>query len=100
MADRTAKIIFGTNYVFELDARPGPLFWTSRLHVDVDGHPQCYHPRGSPPGLDHLINAGKPGNWWGIATDQSGKPYVQGPEHPAPGFHVSKERREDAATKT
>lgn len=95
MADRTAKVIFGTNHIFELDACPGPLFWTSRLHVDVDGHPRCYHPQGSPPGLDHLTNAGKPGKWWGIATDKSGKPYVQGPEHPAPGFHVSTTALED-----
>lgn len=34
MADRIAKVIFGINYVFELDARPGPLFWTSRLGRD------------------------------------------------------------------
>lgn len=92
---RTAKIIFGSNYIMELDDKPGVLFWTSRLHVDVDGHPQCYHPGGSPPGLDYLANAGKTGNWWGIATDKNGKPYVQTNEHPAPGFHVSTTALED-----
>jgi hypothetical protein len=57
--------------------------------IDADGSPHAYHPKGSPPGLDYLANAGKPGNWWGIATDDNGKPYVQTAADPAPGFYVS-----------
>jgi hypothetical protein len=89
MANKTAVVIFGTNYIMQLDEKPGVLFWTCPLHVDADGHPQAYHPSGSPPGLDFLANAGKPGNWWGIACDSQGTPYTQTPDHPAPGFYVS-----------
>lgn len=49
----------------------------------------CYAPRDS--GLktwDYLANAGSPGNWWGIVT-QNGAPYIQGPHDPAPGYYVS-----------
>jgi hypothetical protein len=76
----------------QLDAKPGVLFWTCVFAIDADGHPQCYHPQGSPPGLDHLANAGKPGNWWGVATDNgksNGIPVVQKQTDPAPGFLVS-----------
>jgi hypothetical protein len=39
--------------------------------------------------LDFLANAGEPGNWYGIATDKAGAPYIQGPKDPFPGFYVS-----------
>lgn len=61
-------------------------FWGG-LTVNGDGSPHCYHPHGK--GLDFLANAGKPGNWWGIATNEAGRPFVQGPDDPAPGFYVS-----------
>ena len=58
------------------------------MMVDADGSPQAYHP---PPderkGLDNLADAGEPGNWWGIVTDNgkgSGNPVVQGSNDPAP----------------
>jgi Fungal chitosanase of glycosyl hydrolase group 75 len=92
---KTAVVTFGTNYVMQLDDKPGTLFWSCPLHVDADGHPQAYHPEGSPPGLDHLGNAGRPGNWWGIACDSKGKPYVQTDKHAAPGFYVSTTALED-----
>jgi hypothetical protein len=82
-------VVFGTNYIMALDDKPGVLFWSCPLRVNADGHPQAYHPDGSPPGLDFLANAGRPGNWWGIATDQSGVPHKQANDHPAPGFYVS-----------
>jgi Fungal chitosanase of glycosyl hydrolase group 75 len=72
-----------------------PFFFTSRLQVDADGSPKAYHPpthrhrSGSPPGLDRLANAGSPGNWFGIVTNRSGEPVVQGHIDPAPGFYVS-----------
>jgi hypothetical protein len=93
--ERTALVIFGSNSIWQLDAKPGVLFWTCPLAIDADGHPECYHPptstasSGSPPGLDYLANAGSSGNWWGIATDSGGKPYLQTQNHPAPGFYVS-----------
>lgn len=86
---RTAVVIFGSNHIMQLDDKPGVLFWTCPLSIDGDGHPECYHPNGSPPGLDYTANAGSPGNWWGIATDSSGKPYIQKSTDIAPGFYVS-----------
>lgn len=88
---RSSVVSFGSNYIMQLDAKPGVLGWTCPLAVDADGHPKCYHPQGSPPGLDYLANAGKPGNWWGIACnpETTGKPYVQKDTDPAPGFYVS-----------
>jgi hypothetical protein len=63
------------------------------MTIDADGSPRAYHPQNT--GLDALGNAGKPGNWWGIATDSRGKPYVQGPNDPAPGHYVSTTALED-----
>ncbi len=63
------------------------LAFKSGMSIDADGSPRAYHPNNT--GLDALGNAGRPGNWWGIATNSSGKPYVQGPKDPAPGHYVS-----------
>jgi Fungal chitosanase of glycosyl hydrolase group 75 len=95
MSVSTAVVTFGANWIMQLDAKPGVLYWTCPLAVDADGHPECYHPDGSPPGLDYLANAGSPGNWWGIATDIGGKPYVQSKDDMAPGFYVSTTALED-----
>jgi Fungal chitosanase of glycosyl hydrolase group 75 len=94
---KNAVVHFGNNYIMQLDDKPGVLFWSCPLNVDADGHPQAYHPSGSPPGLDHLANAGKPGNWWGISCDSKGKPYVQSVSMEAPGFYVSTTALEDSA---
>ena len=70
-------------------------FFTAAMSVDADGAPRAYHPArpgrpsGSPPGLDDLRNAGRPGHWFGILTDASGRPLVQGASDPAPGFYIS-----------
>ena len=67
-------------------------WWTSGLAVDCDGAPEAYHPNGSPPGLDYLGDAGKPGNWCGLVTDNNepdGNPVLQGAGAPAPGFYIS-----------
>ena len=77
-------------------------FWTNALQCDADGSPNAYNPDDT--GIDYLANAGSPGNWWGIATDDgsSGKPYVQG-EYPAgsyapfKGYYVSTTSLEDAS---
>lgn len=58
------------------------------LDIDADGGPHAYHQEKGK-GLDYLPNAGHPGNWWGLATDRNGKPFVQQAGDPAPGFFVS-----------
>lgn len=39
--------------------------------------------------LDILLNAGCPGDWNGIVTDEVGNPIIQGPSDPCPGAYVS-----------
>jgi hypothetical protein len=54
-------------------------FFTTGMAVNADGAPNAYHPDGKS-GLDFLANAGRTGNWWGLATDNgkpSDKPLVQ-----------------------
>jgi hypothetical protein len=67
--------------------------WSSGLSIDADGAATAYAPAGSGlPALDELANAGYPGNWWGIVTDNGrseGTPIIQGATDPAPGFYVS-----------
>jgi len=74
------------------------LVYESGLAIDADGAPDAYHPDGQ--GLDHLANAGKPGNWWGVVTDtgkSSGTPVVQGPSDPEPGYYVSSTSLQDTS---
>lgn len=66
--------------------------FSAGLAIDADGAPKAYGPNGL--GLDALANAGKPGNWWGLAT-RDGVPIVQGPQDPAPGYYVSTTALED-----
>lgn len=63
------------------------LSWTTGARIDADGSPRAYGPKNS--GLDYTANAGKPGNWYGIATDKKGNPIVQGKADPFPGMYVS-----------
>lgn len=74
------------------------LTYESGLAIDADGAPNAYHPAGQ--GLDALANAGKPGNWWGVVTDDGtakGNPVVQQANDPFPGFYVSATSLEDPA---
>ncbi len=53
--------------------------WTihAGAQIDGDGSPRCYGPNNR--GLDYTANAGHPGNWWGVKTDNgktSGNPIV------------------------
>ena len=77
----------------------GTITFSSGATIDGDGangqfggHP-CYAPEGySGVTLDVLGNAGSPGNWFGIATDNGqadGNPVVQGSQDPCPGAYVS-----------
>jgi hypothetical protein len=75
-------------------------FYEGGMAIDADGAPRAYHP---PPdtrlGLDALRNAGRPGHWFGIVTDNgrpNGNPVIQGPNDPAPGFYVSSTSLQDA----
>jgi hypothetical protein len=71
----------------------GAVGFVGRFTIDADGHPNAYHPEDT--GLDALSAAGRPGNWWALATNapgcgEQGNPLVQGPSEPAPGFHVAR----------
>ena len=82
------------------------VFYESGLNVDADGSPFCHHPN-SYRGLDDLVNAGRPGHWWGIATDTDhidgmqgkGTPYIQSVIDPAPGYYVSTTAHVDGTKK-
>ena len=81
---RTLATINGKPIV---QAEDGSITFWGEACVDADGSPRAYGPYGQ--GLDHLDNAGHPGNWWGIVTDSEGYPVLQGERDPAPGYYVS-----------
>src|SRR5512146_210706 len=85
-----ALITIGATVVYRAELA---FTWTSGMAVDADGCPRCYAPHGSGlQGLDALGNAGKPGDWFAVITDNGkpdGQPIVQGDDDPAPGFYVS-----------
>jgi len=65
--------------------------YRSGMAVDADGAYRAYHPNNRM-GLDSIEHAGRPGNWWALATDSgtaNGRPVLQGTNDPAPGFYVS-----------
>ena len=62
------------------------IMFSSGMTIDADGAPNAYNPDNT--GLDDLSNAGAPGHWDGIVTD-NGEPFVQGADDPFPGFYVS-----------
>jgi hypothetical protein len=62
-------------------------FYESGRTIDADGAPNAYHPDNT--GLDDLANAGEPGQWQGLARNEEGEPFVQGPDDPFPGYYVS-----------
>lgn len=64
---------------------------TSGFMIDADGSPRAYH-TDNKKALDYLGNAGKPGNWWALATTnkkRNGDPIIQSSTDPAPGYYVS-----------
>ena len=78
----------------------GSIVFLGRFTIDADGAPRAYGPNNS--GLDDLGNAGRPGNWWALATTAagcgpSGTPVLQANDDPAPGFYVSKTTMENTA---
>lgn len=75
------------------------IFYKSGMTIDADGAPKAYHPKPEESkGLDALGNAGQPGNWWALVTDNgqpSGNPVIQTSADPAPGFYISMTALED-----
>lgn len=63
------------------------IMFRAKLTIDADGSPRAYGPNNS--GLDYTANAGSPGNWWGVVTNNSGNPIIQGSGSPYPGMYVS-----------
>jgi hypothetical protein len=65
------------------------IIFKNNLNIDADGSPRAYGPNNS--GLDWTANAGKPGDWWALITDngdKAGNPITQGADDPAPGMYV------------
>lgn len=74
-------------------------FYESGMMIDADGGYHAYHPDNKS-GLDYLGNAGKPGNWWALVTDNgkpSGNPVIQTTSDPAPGFYISTTSLQDSS---
>lgn len=65
----------------------GVIMYKAKMYIDADGSPRAYGPSNS--GLDWTANAGSPGNWWGVVTDNNGDPIIQGSGDPYPGMYVS-----------
>lgn len=77
--------------IFNVEEYPSVYFFKAGMQIDADGAPKAYH-KDSSMGLDHLKNAGKKGNWWGIVTvngRSGGIPTVQDSDDPAPGYYVA-----------
>jgi hypothetical protein len=72
---------------------------THRMDVDVDGAPNAYGPPGKPT-LDVLMNAHylERGDQAivGYLVDDRGKPILQGPKDPFPGYYISQTAFADA----
>lgn len=95
MLPRTPAGTGGSSPILSLDGlnvyrRGRVLYWTNGdLSLDYDGAPNAYAPAGVGSPLDSLGNAGRPGQWWGIATDELGEPLIQKPSEPYPGYYIS-----------
>ncbi len=66
------------------------VYFETGMKIDADGSPHAFHPMNT--GLDNNKNAGKPGNWFGVVTDNNmadGNPVLQNEKDPAPGYFVS-----------
>ena len=93
----TVKVLDSTkgHEVFELQdgdpTHPPVIYFKGPMHICADGAPNAYHPKDTP-GLDYLANAGHPGDWWALVTDNGeadGTPLTQGKDKPYPDFYYS-----------
>ena len=81
----------GATVIYHLKETQSVYFFEAGMQLNADGAPKAYH-EDTDLGIDHLANAGRTGNWWGIVTDtgdSGGQPILQGIDDPAPGFYVS-----------
>ncbi|MDQ7830492.1 MAG: glycoside hydrolase family 75 protein [Desulfovibrionaceae bacterium] len=88
----------GSSSIYNSKKHSSVYMFKAGMHIDADGSFSAYHPLPGK-GLDHLGNAGRPGNWWGIVTHnakRSGKPVLQVSTDPAPGYYVSGTSLQDA----
>ena len=87
----------GYSDINTLEDNDSAFFYEAGMMIDADGAYHAYHP-DSKSGLDYLGNAGRPGNWWALVTDNgqpSGNPVIQTANDPAPGFYISTTSLED-----
>ena len=81
----------GYSDVFQSTGDVAAIAFSAGMTIDADGAYRAYHPNGVK-GLDYLANAGRPGNWWALVTQNgkpSGKPVIQEADDPAPGYYIS-----------
>jgi Fungal chitosanase of glycosyl hydrolase group 75 len=80
--------------VVSLSKNPRAFAYLTGMMIDADGAPNAYGPGNC--GIDDLSNAGKPGHWWALATDNGkpdGNPLVKN------GFYISTTSLEDESKK-
>jgi hypothetical protein len=97
MADLKFLKRIGYSDINTLDDDDSAFFYEAGMMIDADGAYHAYHPDNRS-GLDYLGNAGRPGNWWALVTDNGeadGRPVVQADADPAPGFYISTTSLED-----
>lgn len=96
-----------TYVAYKVPGKPSAYVLKGRLQVDIDGAPNCYHPKDLnvlklsqyltvdlmtyQGALDKKSNGGADdGSWYGMVVDEkTGKPFIQVPNDPCPGFYVS-----------
>lgn len=86
---RTKLFKIGERDVWRISGETA-FFFKSYMTIDADGAPNAYHPNNE--GIDFLNNAGRPGNWWALVTDNgrsNGNPIIQKATDPFPGFYIS-----------
>jgi LysM repeat protein len=71
-------------------------FFVSKLEVTAAGSSKAYH-QNSNLAYEFLRRAGITGYWWGLVTNSSGTPIVQGANDPAPGYYISKTALSDCS---
>ncbi|MEH2346999.1 MAG: glycoside hydrolase family 75 protein [Nostoc sp.] len=67
--------------------RESAFFYEAGMSINADGAPNAYHPADK--GIDFLANAGYSDNWWALAVDKNGNPFIQDSTDPYPGYYVS-----------
>lgn len=85
----------GDTAVWQVEGKKA-FYFSAGMAIDADGAPDAYHPDDI--GKDFLANAGRPGNWWALVTDNGkpdGRPLIQQGTDPKPGFYIAPTSLED-----